>query len=741
MLASGGELGAALDCLEAAGDDAGVAAVLVEDGPRLLAGGWAARVAELAGSLPAELRTAAIDRLEGEASHAVGDWERALTCLGRLVDADGSDGPVPAAVAWRLGLIHHMRGNIDAALDVYERAGDLDGPSPDHALVLAWAAAAWWLRGDVKRCRELADAADDEARACGDHRAAAAAQTALAMVAAMEGDRRANDTHYIKALDHAERAGDVLQIIRIRANRGSRHVEEGAYEDALAELDLALGLADMTGFASWRGLCLLNRGQALLRLGRLEEARRDLEASRATYQALGSSMVSWPLASLGDVHQARGDTALARAAYEEAVTIADPAGDVQGIVPGLTGLARVLVDDDPDMARRSAERAASYETSLIHQWALLALGRVVLATGDRNRAAEVAGAAAARARERRDRSALAEALELEADIAIADGSTSVARRRLDEAREIHDTLGDLLGRARVDLRLASMLDGEPARTLAQSVEERARVLGARGLITATARLFEAIDREATPALAIEALGGFRVLRRGAPVLANEWQSRKARDLVKILVSRRGRPVPREELADLLWPGDPHERIGSRLSVALSTVRAVFDPGKAFDADHFVATDRAAIRLDLANVRVDVESFLALARDALAAWTSSDPAGRELLAQAEAAYTGEFLADDPYEDWTIPLREEARRAYLHTTRLLADAMADAGDADLAARYLLRLLERDHYDEGAHLGLVRAMAAAGRHGEARRAYLAYCARMDEIGVEPAPFPIAS
>ena len=76
-----------------------------------------------------------------------------------------------------------------------------------------------------------------------------------------------------------------------------------------------------------------------------------------------------------------------------------------------------------------------------------------------------------------------------------------------------------------------------------------------------------------------------------------------------------------------------------------------------------------------------------------------------------------------------------------TRLLADeAAADAGDADSATRYYLRILERDAYDEAAHLGLVGALLAAGRHGEARRRYGIYAAKMDEIAVEAAPYPSA-
>jgi hypothetical protein len=48
---------------------------------------------------------------------------------------------------------------------------------------------------------------------------------------------------------------------------------------------------------------------------------------------------------------------------------------------------------------------------------------------------------------------------------------------------------------------------------------------------------------------------------------------------------------------------------------------------------------------------------------------------------------------------------------------------------------RVLEQ--HDEG-HLALVSALSAAGRHGEARRRYVVYVGRMEQIGVEPASFP---
>ncbi|MDQ3972894.1 MAG: winged helix-turn-helix domain-containing protein, partial [Actinomycetota bacterium] len=237
------------------------------------------------------------------------------------------------------------------------------------------------------------------------------------------------------------------------------------------------------------------------------------------------------------------------------------------------------------------------------------------------------------------------------------------------------------------------------------------------------------------------LGGFSVERAGTPVLATEWQSRKARDLLKILIARRGHPVAREALVDLLWPDEEPSRAASRLSVTLSTLRSVLDPHKRFEPGHFVTNDRVAAWLRLEHVAVDVEAFLADARAGLRALAAGDPkTAAALLTAAEAAYAGDFMEEDLYEDWSVVLREEARTTYVSVAMALADLALAAGDHDGAARYLLRVLARDPYDERAHLQLVTALSAAGRHGEARRMYRAYCARMADIDVEPAAFPDA-
>jgi DNA-binding SARP family transcriptional activator len=166
---------------------------------------------------------------------------------------------------------------------------------------------------------------------------------------------------------------------------------------------------------------------------------------------------------------------------------------------------------------------------------------------------------------------------------------------------------------------------------------------------------------------------------------------------------------------------------------------VLDPEHRHRADWIIGADRDTVGIDMQRLDVDVERFLEEADAGLAAAR----AGRtdEALARLQAAetiYRGDFLADDPYQDWAGGMREEARNLYIAVGHQLARLAGERSDHATAAMLLRRVLAHDPYDERAHLGLAAALVAAGRPGDARRAYAAYLGRMEELGAEAAAFP---
>jgi ATP/maltotriose-dependent transcriptional regulator MalT/DNA-binding SARP family transcriptional activator len=729
---SRGALIDAMRSLQAAGDPAAVASFLTDAGGRLFDAGHVSEIIEAAEPIPEALRSPEIELWVGQAKQARGDIEGALACYRR---AGGDAEQIPAALAWRMGHIHYMRGEPDLAMSAYERGRIDRAETPDEALLLSWKASLHWNLGDAEACRVVAQQAYEAALRCEDDRAIAAAHTILGMLAAIDGDRRANDAHYVQALEAATRAGDLFQVVRIRTNRASNLYEEGWFEAARGELDIAVQLGELAGFISLMPLALNNRGWTSYYRGRLEEAVADFEHARGLYQRLNSRKIAYSLEGLGTISMQRGDVALARTHFEEAMRHAEAARDVQGLVPALAGLARVLAAEDPARAVELCERAVAFGAGLGQVKALLARGWVAMTAADRDRAAELGDAAATFARERRDRIGLAEALQLEAS---AEDGGDRKQALLEESLRIWHELGSPLGEAQAELALAQLAGGLEGRARAEAAWQTLARLGIRRGAHAAGPL-AALPEVAQPAASIRSLGGFQVLRDGVAMPASEWQSKKSRDLLKILVARRGRSLHRDRIVDALWPEEDPSAVGSRLSVALSRIRSALDPEHRFPSDHYIAGGDEAVLLNVANVDIDVERFLRLAEKGLGLVREGRSAEAvPILQTAEATYTGDFLEEDAYEDWALSLREQARALTIAVTRALAEAAAAAGDRDTAVRCYLRTLERDPYDEEAHLGLVATTAAAGHHGEARRHYRSYVAKMDDIGVEAAPFP---
>lgn len=213
---------------------------------------------------------------------------------------------------------------------------------------------------------------------------------------------------------------------------------------------------------------------------------------------------------------------------------------------------------------------------------------------------------------------------------------------------------------------------------------------------------------------VETLGRFAVVVNGEDVPPSAWGSRRARQVAKRLVAARGWPVTRDEFFELLWPGESDRgKLGARLSVQLSAVRRVLGGG--------VIADRQSVRLDLSEISTDLEGFHSAVDDAAVV----------------AAYTGEFLPDDVYDDWTGHVRDEVRSRFVAAARQLSARYLGEERYSRAIAVSRRLIEVDRYDEAAHHTLAAALVAAGEKGEAKRARDAWEAAMAELGVPAEPF----
>ncbi|MGX7829143.1 BTAD domain-containing putative transcriptional regulator [Actinokineospora sp. 24-640] len=713
-----GDYAEALLHLMAAGRWDEVARLLLTRDEQIIAAGHAGAVLAALEKLPAE--DSADPRMFlvwGYAKQHQGDWLAALHFYRRAVGT----GPVRAGLAWRMGHLYDLTGQAEQGLELFRRTTFDRVPSLGEVRMLFLAARWFRERGDHVEARRLAVRCANAAQRCGTHAAQAWGNRALALLAAYDGDRVTAEMHYDRALDYARRGGVGLLEVNIRAERAWFLAEEADPAEALAEIDDVLALGRAAGRTGYEPFCLSVRARAAAKLGRLDDALADATQSQALCSGMGASReVVYNLVVLGDVHRRRGEPGQAQAFLDEALYLTGCAESHPLRVPALATLARIRAADDLASAMELADQAVDGAERL-RVWrsqALLARGWVNLLAGDRESARADAAVARALTGSRRDRPGLADALQLAA-VAASCPKTEIAL--LEEAGALWRVVGDPVGVAAARLAVARARGDDGAE--ADAVLRRHGVRPDAGMADLLG-----IGLPRAPRLAVRTLGTFQVLRDGVPVPTAEWQSKKARDLLKILIAHRGRPAPRHRLVELLWPDDLSDRTHNRLSVLLSTLRAVL--GGEADA---VVADRDTVSLDLSMVEVDVERFLRAVAAARAADRRDDPAAHALYTAAEELHHGEFLTENLYEDWAVQVREEVREAHAVVLRALVRLVRDP---DQRIGYLGGLLEQDCYDEGAHLRLVRTLYEAGRYGEARRRYELYLERMAEIGVQTSP-----
>lgn len=214
---------------------------------------------------------------------------------------------------------------------------------------------------------------------------------------------------------------------------------------------------------------------------------------------------------------------------------------------------------------------------------------------------------------------------------------------------------------------------------------------------------------------IRLLGGFGVDHDGRPVDARAWRLRKARTLVKLLALQRDQRLHRDVLLDALWPDRTPMSAVNNLHQALHVARRVLAGDGPTGGLLELRDDVVALSAD-GVVDVDVRRFEQLAAHGRATGDLAD------LRAAVAAYRGDLLPEDRFEDWATQPREELRHAFCDLLVDLADTatQANAGHEIEALEALQRALTIDPLHERAVRSLMRRHAAMGRRSEALALY---------------------
>ncbi len=263
--------------------------------------------------------------------------------------------------------------------------------------------------------------------------------------------------------------------------------------------------------------------------------------------------------------------------------------------------------------------------------------------------------------------------------------------------------------------------------------------GLRRLVTMSAeseivsRIGEGFDL--TP-VRIQLTGRVTVASAHAVVDERLLYGSQARLLFVLLVVERDRPVPRDELAEALWPHGLPRTWGAALRGVVSKVRT-FVTAAGLPENAAVYDGFGAYQLRLpADVMVDVEFARSAVETAEQMLREGNPTRAIALAEyARSVAVCPFLPDAKGR-WVDGVRDRLREVLLWALCVLGEGHAQCGRHQLAVQAAEQAIVLEPFRERTHQLLMRAHAAAGNPAEALRVF-DRCRRLlaKELGAYPA------
>lgn len=663
--------------------------------------------------------------------------EGRLDTLAAWLDAIPPD-PVAAhpLLLFYLGELARLRSRFDAALAWYAQA--------EHA----WRAAND-ARGIARALRGQALIYLDTVRA---RQAEELLQKALRL---MDGvDDRAAQARLLELLaENKLNMGKAEQAEALR-ERARTLREEGPSEDALSvRVKLRTGRLDEAReiLETWardeRGKPHAPRAhrETMLVLaliyalqGQATAARRAAEEGIAIGKQLASPFVTAVgLVRLGHAHQMCGDLRAAIRCYEESVALGDQLMVRRTRAEAMWGMTRAHgFAGDWRAAQRDATEAIEVTTSAGDAWLValiqIALGSsFVFAQHDREAIPILSDAIAGM------RSCGDKVSQVAARLWLALAQWHLQQRdralaQLDEALSLAQTQhADYLFTTRT---LLGMQDARAIVPLLLETKQRGKHAAYIARLFAALGLDKNISTHPGYQLRVQTFGALRVWRGNKEIEAREWTRKKAKQLLQLFITHRGRLLEREEIFELLYRAMSAAAAARDFKVALNALNKTLEPARGDGEPAFIARAESAYGLRAgADVWIDADEFSQLIAQAEKA-NGAD--ALDLYRRALALYHDDYLiADTRYDDWVVAERERLLALYLRAADRLAAELLARNLCDEAMAWCEKILARDRCWEHAYRLMMQAHAQRGDRAQARRVF-EQCVRVlkEELDVEP-------
>ena len=236
-------------------------------------------------------------------------------------------------------------------------------------------------------------------------------------------------------------------------------------------------------------------------------------------------------------------------------------------------------------------------------------------------------------------------------------------------------------------------------------------------------------------LRVQTLGGFQVWRGSEPITANSWRREKSRQLFQLLLTHRQIPLDRDQICEYLWPEADQVTAHRNFKSTLNTLYRVLEPERDPGSESaFILREGSTYGLrPNADIWLDSDQFISAVQRA----DKTDGSNLELLQQALDVYQGEYLPDTLYQTWAAEERERLAAIYLETADRLSELLLKDQQDGKVIDLCQRILVQDNCWERAYRHLMLAYGHLGDRGQIGRTYQR-CVQIlrEELDIAPSP-----
>ena len=688
------------------------ATVIAERGPDWISSGALGSLATLADALPQNALEAhpralglraEVARLRGEYEAAQTMFRRAATLLQQQEDRDGE-----AETLHSLATLARRKGEYQLAFTYLDRA------------------------------IELTDANSVVRTKCGNTRG-------LCLVAM--GDWTGAEREFRSALQSAEERNDEHYSRLIAHNLGTPAGIRGDFGEALRWLRRMLRTDHKESPMPQEAVAFLNMARCYLYRGDFAACEQNLDSALERCQLFNLVAArAETFETYGNLYRERNEFERANEYYERAARAYDDAGidlartelfeerallSLQG---GDFVTARTLID------RLLSERSREKD-EIAFNTASLSRGRIMTAQGEHESA----------------RNELSEALQYFHDHNLyyyeAQACMALASCDLKFGEEIK--MSERLRRA-VDLAVRYDYEYWLKREVSRNpelfaIEETAELLPsdlreqvaqaqnqpAPGLVQIPATDITLTTKPVTD-LSINMLGPVEIVRDPTRALAADaWTTRRSRDILCFITSRRHHRASKDTIIDTFWGETDLEVIEKNFHPTVSHIRKALNSNQPLKQNFLLYRDGDYQLNPEFSYQIDIEEFDRLMSDGEKARRARE--FDECIECYEAAvnfYRGEFMQGS-YEPWVEEQRTYYREQYLRLLEALAAVAQKGEDWSKSMQLAQRILHEDQFREDIHCLVMRGHAALGNRAAVKEHYESLKRLLRaELGVEPGP-----